>query len=87
MNNVQKKNYAKWSWNEEEMDGQSRPSNVTLHRIIQIQHVLGRKYSQLFATIPKPCYSLGTLYDELTSLPCSSILLHGQLVNFWNWSF
>jgi len=59
--NDSSKELCKWSWDKVEMDGQSRPSKVTLHK------------KNLKSTISTPNYIGGTLC-ELTALSHCSIL-------------
>jgi hypothetical protein len=51
----------------------SHPSNVTLHKIIEIQLFLSKKHSQMFGIVANCCDILCTLY-EFTPLSHSSIL-------------
>jgi hypothetical protein len=47
----EKKYCAELSWDEEEMDGQSWPSNVTLHKIMWNSSIFGQKNSPVFGTV------------------------------------
>jgi hypothetical protein len=78
------KNYfAKLSWDEEEMDDQNWPFNVTLHKTIQNSSIFRQKKLTHVWDCSQPCCVLHTLY-ELTRLTCS--LVTWAKSKIWRWS-
>jgi hypothetical protein len=73
MNDVEKSVQNKVEMREKWIVKVSHPSNVTLHKIIEIQLFLSKKHSQMLGIVANCCGIVCTLY-EFTPLSRSSIL-------------
>jgi len=80
-----KKYCAEPSWDEEEMDGQSWPSNVTLHKIMCNSSIFGQKNSPVFGTV----LTLAVFCTPCMSWPLSHMFLHFVIWakrKSWKWN-
>ncbi len=84
MNDVEKQ-FWKLGWHEGEMDDQSWPSNVFLHKIIEIQQFFwAKKIHKCLELVFSPCCILDTL-NELTISP--HIFSFVAWANYKIWKF